>query len=97
MFATAVRRESDPYQLAPIVSRITLAITHTPKMKPEDDDSSVRSSPTNMHNSLIPNDMNGDADDLSDDCDSDTGMDENDLLAVACQDEITAQLAAAGE
>lgn len=66
-------------------------------MKPEDDDSSVRSSPTNMHNSLIPNDMNGDADDLSDDCDSDTGMDENDLLAVACQDEITAQLAAAGE
>lgn len=41
--------------------------------------------------------MNGDADDLSDDCDSDTGMDENDLLAVACQDEITAQLAAAGE
>lgn len=65
-------------------------------MKPEDDDSSVRSSPTNMHNSLIANDMNGDADDLSDDCDSDNGMDDSDLLAVACQDEITAQLAAAG-
>ena len=49
-----------------------------------------------MHNSLISNDMNGDADDLSDDCDSDNGMDDSDLLAVACQDEITAQLAAAG-
>ena len=50
-----------------------------------------------MHNSLIANDMNGDADDLSDDCDSDNGLGDSDLLAVACQDEITAQLAAAGK
>ena len=64
-------------------------------MKPEEDDSSVRSSSPNMHSSLIQNDINGDADDLSDDCDSDN-MDDGDLLAVACHDEITAQLAAAG-
>lgn len=65
-------------------------------MKPEEDDSSVRSSSPNMHSSLIQNDLNGDADDLSDDVDSDDNMTESDLLAVACQDEITAQLAAAG-
>lgn len=65
-------------------------------MKPEEDDSSVRSSSPNMHSSLIQNDLNGDADDLSDDVDSDNGLDDSDLLAVACQDEITAQLAAAG-
>lgn len=64
-------------------------------MKPEEDDSSVRSTSPNMHNSLIQNDLNGDADDLSDDNDSDN-LEDNDLLAVACQDEITAQLAAAG-
>lgn len=40
----------------------------------------------------------GDIDDLSDDCDSpdDDNFDDRDLLAVACQDEVTAQLAAAG-
>jgi len=65
-------------------------------MKPEEDDSSVRSSSPNMNNSLIQNDLNGDADDLSDDGDSDNNLDDTDLLAVACQDEITAQLAAAG-
>lgn len=65
-------------------------------MKPEEDDSSVRSSSPNMHSSLIQNDLNGDADDLSDDGDSDNNLDDNDLLAVACQDEITAQLAQAG-
>ena len=40
----------------------------------------------------------GDCDDLSDDGDSnDSQFDDNDLIASACQDEITAQLAAAGK
>ncbi|KAI1285970.1 DNA-binding protein P3A2 [Halotydeus destructor] len=38
----------------------------------------------------------GDCDDLSDDPDSDSNFDDADLIASACQDEVTAQLAAAG-
>lgn len=41
-----------------------------------------------MNNSDI-----GDCDDLSDD---DSNFDDNDLLSSSCQDEVTAQLAAAG-
>ena len=42
-------------------------------------------------------DVGGDSNDLSDDLDFDTSFDDNDLIASACNDEITAQLAAAGK
>ena len=42
-------------------------------------------------------DVGGDCDDLSDDPDSDSNFDDNDLIASAFNDEITAQLAAAGK
>lgn len=68
-------------------------------MKHEEDDSSIASpSGHTVHSGsvMLSNaDLSGDADDLSDSPDSDDNMDD-DLLAVACQDEITAQLAQAG-
>lgn len=49
-------------------------------------------------NNIIMNHTDIDCDDLSDDGDSnDSNYDDTDLLASACQDEITAQLAAAGK
>jgi len=62
-------------------------------MKPKEE---IDSSPTN--NIIMNHTEIGDCDNLSDDPDSnDTNFDDNDLLATACQDEITAQLAAAGK
>lgn len=71
-------------------------------MKPKDEDiedEEEMSVTTNNNN----NNMNhadivsGDCDDLSDDPDSDSDFTDQDLIASACQDEITAQLAAAGK
>lgn len=57
----------------------------------EDEDMST----TNMNHTEI---TNNDCDDLSDDPDSgDSTYDDTDLLANACHDDITAQLAAAGK
>ncbi|RWS28984.1 DNA-binding protein erect wing-like protein [Leptotrombidium deliense] len=64
-------------------------------MKPKEEtiDASPTTNVTANHSEMI----SGDVDDLSDDPDSgESNFDDTDLLAHACQDEITAQLAAAG-
>lgn len=65
-------------------------------MKPKEeeiDDESI-SVTTNMNHTEV---VSGDCDDLSDDPDSDSNYDDTDLIANACHDEVTAQLAAAGK
>lgn len=59
--------------------------------KSEEDEESMSTSANLNHGDPI-----GDCDDLSDDPDSDSNFDDSDLLANACNDDITAQLAAAG-
>lgn len=76
-------------------------------MKPKEEITSDQSSPSgvgelNNNTTATIITMNhtdiGDCDDLSDDGDSnDSQFDDTDLIASACQDEITAQLAAAGK
>ena len=67
-------------------------------MKPKEEvieDDQMSTSVTMVNHTEV---TNNDCDDLSDDPDSgDSNYDDTDLLANACHDDITAQLAAAGE
>lgn len=66
-------------------------------MKPKEEVDPDESMSTSIVNHAGADAMNVDCDDLSDDPDSgDSNFDDTDLLANACNDDITAQLAAAG-